>query len=181
VFRFLNRIWRSFVHESKISDRAPNEKEERILSQTIKKVAEDIENLRFNTAISQLMICHNELTEQTDISKKIAENFTLILSPFAPHITEELWEIFGRAPSVLSQSWPEYDPKYLVVDEVTYAVQVNGKLRGNLLAKLAATQDEVQKMALEDPNVSKYVKGEIKKVIFVPKRLINFVVAGESS
>jgi leucyl-tRNA synthetase len=180
VFRFLNRVWRSFVHESKIQDRAANEKEERILSQSIKKVGEDIEALRFNTAISQLMICHNELIEQESIAKSVAEKFILLLSPFAPHIGEEIWTTLGHSPSILNVAWPDYDPKFLVLSEVTYAVQVNGKLRGNLVAPIGAGQDEVQRMALEDPQVSKYVRGEIKKVIFVPKRLINFVVIGES-
>ncbi len=180
MFRFLNRIWRSFVHESKVVDRSPNEKELRSLHQTIKKVSDDIEGLRFNTAISQLMICHNEMTEQADISKSIAEQFTLLLSPFAPHITEELWILFGNKASTLEQAWPKLDTKYLSVNEVTYVVQVNGKLRANLTVSLDVGQDEIQRLALENENVSKFVKGEIKKVIFVPKRLINFVVTGDA-
>ncbi len=181
MFRFLNRIWRSFVHESKIVPRAATEKELRSLHQTIKKVSEDIEALRFNTAISQLMICHNEICEQEDISKSIAESFTLLLAPFAPHIAEELWLNFDNKPSVLDQPWPELDPKFLVVNVANYVVQVNGKLRANLTVFIDATQDEVQKLALGNENVSKFVKGEIKKVIFVPKRLINFVVTGETA
>jgi leucyl-tRNA synthetase len=126
------------------------------------------------------MICHNELIEQESIAKSVAEKFILLLSPFAPHIGEEIWTTLGHSPSILNVAWPDYDPKFLVLSEVTYAVQVNGKLRGNLVAPIGAGQDEVQRMALEDPQVSKYVRGEIKKVIFVPKRLINFVVIGES-
>jgi len=181
IFRFLNRIWRNFVHESKLTDRAPNEKEQRSINSTVKKISDDIEQLRFNTAISQLMICHNEISEQENISKEVAEKFILLLAPFAPHMAEEVWEIFGHKGSTLNVAWPKLDPQFLVIDEVNYVVQVNGKLRGNVTASVTAPQEVVQELALKDPNVSKFVKGEMKKVIFVPKRLINFVVAGEAS
>lgn len=178
-FRFLNRIWRSFVHESKVKERDATEKELRSLHVTIKKVSEDIENLRFNTAISQLMICHNELNENADIAKSVAEAFVLLLSPFAPHISEELWSLFGRKGSIILEKWPSADPRYLTTDEVTYAIQVNGKLRGNIIVSKSDDQKSIESIALKDENVAKFVKGEIKKVIFVPNRLINFVVTGE--
>ncbi|MBN8553979.1 MAG: leucine--tRNA ligase [Deltaproteobacteria bacterium] len=176
VYRFLNRIWRTFVHESKISDRAINEIELRAIHQTIHKVSDDIENLRMNTAISQLMICHNTLSDQNDISKSAAEVFTILLSPFAPHIAEELWEIFGHKPSIIEAKWPEVNAKYLVQDKVEFAIQVNGKLRGTVEASPEADQKTVRALAFENSKISGYLAGTIVKEIFVPKKLYNFVV-----
>jgi leucyl-tRNA synthetase len=176
VYRFLNRIWRSFVHESKLATRAPNEIELRAIHQTIQKVSDDFENLRMNTAISQLMICHNALNDQADISKEAAELFTILLSPLAPHIAEELWEIFGHKTSIIETAWPVVDKKYLVEDQIEFAVQVNGKLRGTVMASPAAKQEDVRALALSNPKVESYLKGQILKEIFVPKKLYNFVV-----
>lgn len=178
VYRYLNRVWRSFVHEPKLSTRSPNEKELKQLHLSIKKISEDIESLRFNTAISQLMIFHNFLIEQADIPQQMAEAFVLLLSPFAPHISEEIWESFGKKPSILDEKWPSVDPRYLVIDTVNFAIQVNGKLRANIEAPPDIQQDELQKLALQNEKVARFVTGEIKKIIFVPKKLLNFVVKG---
>ncbi len=176
VFRFLNRIWRSFVHESKLADRAPTDVELRILHPTIKKVSEDIENLRMNTAISQLMICHNHLIELNDISKEVAEKFLILLSPFAPHIAEEIWEIFGHKPSILEATWPKADAQYLVQSEIEFAIQVNGKLRGTVTASPDANKEAIRALATGNPKVAPHLQGQILKEIFVPKKLYNFVV-----
>lgn len=178
VYRFLNKVWRAFIHDKKIKDQKPTEKQLKSLHQTIKKVSEDIESLQFNTAISQLMICINELSQEDFIAKDVAEKFILLLSPFAPHICEEMWEQLGNKPSTLSVEWPKADPQYLVVDSIQFAIQVNGKLRGKVEASPNATQEEVRKLALEQSSVSKFVQGEIRKEIFVPKKLMNFVVKG---
>lgn len=178
IYRFLNRVWRSFVTESKIADRKPTEQELKKFHSSLKKISDDIEALRFNTAISELMILHNFLTDQSDISREIAESFVLMLSPFAPHIADELWSLFGKKDFTLLSEWPRLDEKYLVIDEVAYAIQVNGKLRSNIMASPEISKEELQELALKDSKVAKFVSGEIIKVIFVPKRLMNFVVKG---
>jgi len=124
------------------------------------------------------MICLNSLSEEKSIALSDAKIFTQLLSPFAPHIAEEIWEHLGEKGSILNSSWPEADPRYLSVDRIHFAVQVNGKLRATIEASPDAHQEEIQKMALEDQRVSKFITGEIKKVIFVPKKLISFVVKG---
>lgn len=178
IYRFLNRVWRSFVSEPKITDRKPTEQELKKFHSSLKKISDDIEALRFNTAISELMILHNFLTDQSDISREMAESFILLLSPFAPHITDEIWSLFGKKDCTLLSEWPRLDEKYLVVDEVAYAVQVNGKLRANIMASPEISKEELQELALKDSKVAKFVSGEIIKVVFVPKRLMNFVVKG---
>jgi leucyl-tRNA synthetase len=178
VYRFLGRVWRSFVHETKLVDRVPNEKELKSFHQSLQKVSEDIENLRMNTAISQLMIFHNFLTDQPDIPKVIAKDFVKMLSPFAPHIAEEIWERLGERESVLKAEWPHLIEKYLVVDEVKVAVQVNGKLRGTLNVSPDAPQTELEALAKKDEKIQSFLSGEIVKVIYVPKKILNFVVKG---
>ena len=176
VYRFLGRVWRSFVHESKVSDREPNNLELRLLHPAIKKVSHDIEGLEFNTAISQLMICHNGLIEQGDISKAVAESFLILLSPFAPHMTEEIWSLWGHSESIALSAWPNHDEKYLILDKMDFAIQVNGKLRGTVSAAPDASKDDVRKLAFENSKIQPYLQGEIVKEIFVPKKLYNFVV-----
>lgn len=178
VHRFLNRVWRSFIHKPILEDREMNETELQMIHKTNQKVSEDIEHLRMNTAISQLMICHNFMMDQKKVSKKMAEQFTLFLSPFAPHMAEEIWELFGHSPSIAHANWPDPNPTYLVDEKVSFAIQVNGKLRATIDASPDATQDEIRKLALDLPKVSNHVTGEIIKEIFVPKKLFNFVVKG---
>ncbi|MDB5037188.1 MAG: leucyl-tRNA synthetase [Bacteriovoracaceae bacterium] len=178
VYRFLNRIWRNFVHESKIKDRPMTDAELRIIHQTIQKISDDIENLRMNTAISQMMICHNFMSDQPDIPKEMAEKFIILLSPFAPHITEEIWELFGHKGSIIEAEWPKADPKYLIESEVEFAIQVNGKLRATVKTSPDSKQDQVRALAIQNPKVEGYLKGEIVKEIFVPRKLYNFVVKG---
>jgi leucyl-tRNA synthetase len=158
-----------------------NESEMKIIHQTNFKVSKDIENLEFNTAISQLMICHNQLTDQADISKEAAQIFTILLSPFAPHIAEEIGEQLGMKPSISSHPWPAMDEKYLIESTVAFAIQVNGKLRATVEAAPDSSKDFIRKLAIESPKVAAHLKGEIVKEIFVPKKLYNFVVKGDAS
>lgn len=176
IYRFLGRVWRNFVHESKLAARPTSDQEKRILHPTIKKVSDDIEQMAFNTAISQMMICLNTLLEQKDISKEAAEIFIKVLSPFAPHITEEIWNHFGHETSISTESWPSFDPQFLVQDQIDFAVQVNGKLRGTVQARPDSNQADVRTLAMNNPKIAEHLKGQILKEIFVPKKLYNFVV-----
>ncbi len=178
VYRFLNRVWRTFIHEPKIAQRDMNDAELKMIHQTIDKVSKDIEALSFNTAISQLMICHNFMSEQADMAKPMAELFLQLLAPFAPHACEEMWELFGHKPSVALVPWPKVNPQYLIEDSIEFAIQVNGKLRGTVKAAPDALQADVRKLAFENPKVAPYLQTAIVKEIFVPKKLYNFVVKG---
>lgn len=147
------------------------------LHKTIKKVSEDIEAMRFNTAISALMILVNEMEKADSIFQEDFETLLLLLSPFAPHMAEELWNLVGNAESILSAKWPQANQKYLVADEVEVVVQINGKLRARLRVAAGSSQEEVESAARRDALVVKYLEGkEIRKTIFVQDRLVNFVV-----
>ncbi len=180
VTRFLERVWRLMVDEagrlsSAIVDSVPPVEQQRILHQTIKKVTEDIEHLRFNTAISQMMVFTNEMTKLPQRPRTLIEPFLLLLSPFAPHLTEELWSIIGNRPSISQQPWPSFDPALTVSDRLTIPVQVNGKLRGKLEVSADADRQQVQDLARQV--AAEWLMGkELKKVIYVEKKLINFVV-----
>ncbi|HJR63725.1 MAG TPA: leucine--tRNA ligase [Gemmatimonadaceae bacterium] len=175
VKRFLDRLWAS-VHEADASA-APEDAVMRKLHQTIKKVGEDIPRLSYNTAIAAMMEYMNVLraSERTPRRAEV-EPLVQLVSPFAPHIAEELWERLGHRRSVFDSGWPTYDPSLVVRDTVEIAVQVNGKLRGNVTVSREATQDEVLAAALATPAIAKFVTGEPKKVVYVPGRLINIVV-----
>ena len=175
--RFLEKVYK--MQSSVISNQSleKNAKLQSLLHKTIKKVTEDIENFRFNTAISQMMIFINEIEKQDNISRTDYELLVTILAPFAPHIAEEIWENLGHSESIFSQVWPIYDPKFLQESEVEMVVQVNGKLRDKLMVAADVTEDEVKETALESEKVKVFVEGkEIKKIIFVPGKLINIVV-----
>ena len=181
VRRFLNRAWRMVVGDEEvnnlavISDRAMTPEEERTLHATIKKVTEDIEALRFNTAISQMMVFTNEMTKLDQRPRGLLEPFVLLLLPFAPHLSEELWERLGHRPSAGQQPWPLFDPALVVSDRMTIPVQVNGKLRGKLEVEVGASREELEPLAKKE--VAEWLQGkEPKKVIYVEKKLINFVV-----
>jgi leucyl-tRNA synthetase len=180
VTRFLERVWRLMVDEagrlsSAIVDSVPPVEHQRILHQTIKKVTEDIEHLRFNTAISQMMVFTNEMTKLPQRPRTLIEPFLLLLSPFAPHLTEELWSIIGNRPSISQQPWPSFDSALTVSDRLTIPVQVNGKLRGKLEVSADADRQQVQDLARQV--VAEWLTGkELKKVIYVEQKLINFVV-----
>ena len=151
-----------------------------VLNQTIDKVSIDIETMSFNTALSQLMICVNELrkVDAAALSKASIEKVLIITAPFAPHITEELWELLGNSGSVHVQSWPEADSKYLVRDEIEIPVQVNGKVRAKLLIAPGLSEQEAAERAKADEKVKKWLEqGEIKKIVYIQDKILNIVVS----
>jgi leucyl-tRNA synthetase len=180
VHRFLKKCWRLFYDENKgavWSNDAPTEKEWRVLHKAIRKIDEDTERYSFNTAVSTFMICVNELTDLGCRKKEILESFLIMLAPYAPHISEELWQSMGHKSSVLDASFPVFEEKYLVEAAVTYPVAINGKTRSELTLPVEITQQEAERMALEDPVVQKWLEGKPpKKVIFVRNKMINIVV-----
>jgi leucyl-tRNA synthetase len=184
VARFLDRVWRLVVAEDgtlahAIVDETPETDHQRLLHRTIRKVTEDIEGLRFNTAIAQLMVFTNEMTPLTRRSRALIEPFLLVLSPFAPHLAEELWWRLGHPESLAHADWPVWDPGLVVDEMVTVAVQVNGKLRATLELPRGTGQDAAREAALADDRVRRYVNGgEIQKLIYVPDKLVSLVVAG---
>lgn len=180
-YRFLKRVCNlaNKVVVEGLGEGKEDEGAKRKLNQTIKKVGEDISAMKFNTAIAAMMELLNELDKKEKLDKVVLQDFLLILAPFAPHITEELWEKTGGGFSIHRQLWPEYDPKLAEGENKAIAIQVNGKLRGIVETKGGEqeTKDEIERLARESEKVKKYLEGqEIKKVIYVPGRLINFVI-----
>ncbi len=149
----------------------------RELAKTVKKAEHDIASFGFNTAVAQFMIFMNLVYKHERISTHHWETFLKVLSPFAPHITNELWEMLGHKKVIEKEKWPEVDVLLLAQDEITYAIQVNGKLRGSIVIGAGADEGEVTKRALVLANVAKHVEGrEVAKTVFVKGKLINFVV-----
>jgi leucyl-tRNA synthetase len=182
ITRFLDRVWRLYTQEDgalAVGGGEASLELRRVLHQTIRKVTEDVEALKFNTAISQMMVFVNEVIKQPERPRTLLEPFVLVLAPFAPHLGEELWRKLGHAGSLAYAPWPAFDPALCVEDTVTVAVQVNGKLRATLEVARGAEQAAVQAAALADARVSKYVNGgTVRKAIFVKDKLLNLVVAG---
>ncbi len=185
VHRFLNRVWRLVIDEETdtlhplISDTAPTREQLRVLHQTIKKVTQDIDEMAFNTAIAQMMIFVNEAYKWQTRPKSILEPFILLLSPFAPHIAEELWQRLGHKQTLAYEPWPEYDEELIKENTVEIVLQINGKVRGTIQVSReeAGKRDVLEKIALESEAIQKRIAGkEIKKVIAVPNRLVNVVV-----
>ncbi len=179
VHRFLKRANR-LVTETKALDRAMTKAEAKTLATMVKKVGEDLETMNFNTAISAMMVFVNEAEAEAKaggLPKAMLEDFVLCLSPFAPHLGEELWESLGHSGTLAYEPWPAFDPSALVEDEVEIPVQVLGKLRGRVKVGVAATAAEMEAAAKANPDVAKFLEGKtIVKVIAVPKRMVNFVV-----
>lgn len=185
VHRFLNRIWRLVVNEegetdlSRMVDRHLTKKEEQILHKTIRKVGEDIDGIRFNTAISALMIFLNEVTdgEKPEMPRAILEPLIQLIAPFAPHIGEELWARLGYSDSIFNSSFPKYDEAKTVEDTITLVFQVNGKVRDKLEVPRGLSRDELEKFAFSSERVQKHIgSSAIKKMIVVPDKLVNVVV-----
>ncbi len=175
VKRFLDRLWRS-VHHAR-SDSDVDDEVQRKLHQTIRKVSEDIPQLAYNTAIAAMMEYMNTM-RSGERQPHVDEVRPLVqmVSPFAPHIAEELWSVLGGTSSVFDAGWPSYDPALIAEDRITMAVQVNGKTRGTISVPKDATQDVAMAAALAEPAIAKFVTGAPKKVIFVPARLMNILV-----
>ena len=182
VHRFLNKVWRMFVDESlnlhpSIKDVPMTKEQEFTLHSTIKKIGEDIEQLHFNTSVSQMMIFINEFSKYKTKPMEAMEKFVLCLAPFAPHLGEELWRILGHNDSVVLQAFPSYDKSKIVKQEIEIVVQVSSKIRAKLNMPTGAAQELVQEAALSDENVKRHIGDkEIRKVIFVKDKLINFIV-----
>jgi leucyl-tRNA synthetase len=187
IFRFLARVWRLVMEEDQtgqwIRSAAVQDCEvprplAKVVAFTVKKVTEDIEALAFNTAIAQMMICCNALTQASPRPLSAIRTLLSVLNPFAPHLTEELWEKLRGAASLLADtSWPTYDPELLVEDEVEIPVQVNGKVRDKIVVKKDAPAAEVEASAKGAANVAAHIEGKtVKKIVVVPGRLVNIVV-----
>lgn len=173
VFRFLQKVWHL---KEKIKKDFKNEKIEKLLHKTIKKVGDDIENFRFNTAISSLMILVNEMLKEKEISQEHFETLLLLLAPFAPHLTEELWFQLGNEYSIHNQKWPKYDEKMIKEKMITLIIQINGKLRDKIEVEADISEEKAKNLTLMREKVKRWIGGkEIKKVIFIPRKLINIV------
>jgi leucyl-tRNA synthetase len=184
VNRFLNRSWRLFLGDGEdevlnVTDSEPDKDQLKVLHEAIKKVTEDIENMRFNTAISALMIFVNEANQWDAVPKEIAEDYILLLAPFAPHLAEELWSKLGHEESLAYEEWPEFKEEYLKSDTIEYPVQINGKVREQIQvpAEKAKDKEFVIGLAKQQEKVQKYLDGStVVKEIFVPGRIINLVI-----
>ncbi|MBO7677901.1 MAG: class I tRNA ligase family protein, partial [Erysipelotrichaceae bacterium] len=174
--RWLERVWRLIVESDKLSDENDG-KLDFSYNATVKKVSEDIENLRLNTAISQMMIFINDCYKEEKVYKEYAVNFVQMLSVFAPHLGCEMYEKLGGKDELAYRPWPTYDPDKLVVEEKEVVVQVNGKLRGKFNAKADAGDEELYETALSIDNVQKFIEGKpIKKHFVIKGRVVNIVV-----
>ena len=181
--RFLEKVWKIggriqlSAHGQASGDSRPIASDLSLLGhQTIKKVSEDIENIKFNTAVSSLMVYVNALERQKDVSQKEFEILLLLLAPFVPHISEELWHLIGHQDSIHKQSWPTFDPNKIESEEIILAIQVNGKVRASLKVSVNDGEEEVKARALSLPEVQKWLVGKApKKVIIVPKKIISIV------
>ncbi|MEJ6979610.1 leucine--tRNA ligase [Pedobacter sp. P351] len=181
VFKFLRKLWRLFHDEQfnfKVSEEEPGKAELKSLHKIIRKVEEDIERFSFNTSVSSFMICVNELTDLKCSKRKILQDLVIVLAPYAPHITEELWTLLGNEAGSLSYaSYPVFNPAYLVENEFAYPISVNGKMKMNLNMSLALEVPEIEKFVLENGDVQKYLDGKSpKKVIVVKGKIVNLVV-----
>ncbi|HJT46398.1 MAG TPA: leucine--tRNA ligase [Chthoniobacterales bacterium] len=187
VFRFLARVWRLMMTENQAGEwqLSPAVKEtdltkaqSKLLHATIKKVTEDIESLSFNTAISQMMIFVNAFTNADTIPISAMRTFLILLNPFAPHLSSELWQALQSSGDITERTWPVYDEKFLVEDEVEIVIQVNGKLRDKMMMSASAGEGQMQNAALTNPKIAELIAGKtVRKVVIVPKKLVNIVLA----
>jgi leucyl-tRNA synthetase len=181
VFKFLRKYWRLFHNEQfdfAVSEEPATKAELKALHKIIKKVEEDIERFSFNTSVSAFMICVNELGDLKCNKRAILEPLTVVLSSYAPHITEEIWSLLGHGEGTISQAtYPAFNPDYLVEDEFAYPVSINGKMKMNLTLSLSLEHADIEKAALADTDVQRYLDGQTpKKVIVVKGKIINLVV-----
>ncbi|KAA6330010.1 Leucine--tRNA ligase, partial [termite gut metagenome] len=180
VYRFVRKLWTLFYDRSGIfivKDDPATKEELKSIHKLIKKVGEDIERFSFNTSVSAFMICVNELLGVKCSKKKILNPLIVVLSPFAPHISEELWEVLGNNGSVCDAQWPDYNEEYLREDAVTYTISFNGRARFTMEFATDADADTIQTAVLKDGRSQKWTEGkEPKKVIVIPKKIVNIVV-----
>jgi leucyl-tRNA synthetase len=170
---FLNKTWKLF---SRANEEIAKETELKVLHKTIKKVTEDIEKLSLNTVISTFMIAINEWTKQNCSSKEVLSPFLVLLSPFAPHIAEELWLKIGNNKSISNEKWPKVNEKYLIEQQHEYPISFNGKMRFKIAIDTNLNKEEIEQIVLKDERTSKYLSGSPKKVIVVPRKIVNIVL-----
>ena len=178
VFGFLKKLWRLYFDENGllVTTQEPSKESWKSLHKTIKKVTEDIENFSFNTSVSQFMICVNELSAQNCHERAILEPLAVLISPYAPHIAEELWSVLGHAGSISGVSFPLFDAQYLVESEKEYPVSFNGKMRFTLTLPLDLTAAQIEEIVMADERTQKQLEGRVpNKVIIVPGKIINLV------
>ncbi|MGM9853440.1 MAG: leucine--tRNA ligase [Muribaculaceae bacterium] len=180
VHRFIKKLWSLFYKGDQclVDDSEPTAGNMRSLHKLIKKVTGDIEGFSFNTSVAAFMICVNELSQQKCHSRLVLEQLLIILVPFAPHVTEELWHTaLGHDTTILDSQWPAYDDKYIKEDTVNYAVSFNGKARFTITVAAGTDRADVERIALGDPQAAKWIEGKtIVKVIVVPNKIVNVVV-----
>jgi leucyl-tRNA synthetase len=186
VYRFLGRAWRMIVdaeaHEIRLDLRVqavePTTQQAKIVARTIAGVTDDLEGMRFNTAISKLMEFVNAFTSADSRPTSAMETFVLLLAPMAPHLAEELWELMGHTETLAYHPWPTYDPALLIDDELEIPVQVNGKLRGRIMVPTGSDRAQIETSAHDDPKIAALLEGKtVRKIVVVPGKLINFVIA----
>ena len=178
IYRFLNRVWRLCRKEVDLSKGdIGDDKLKYSMNITIKSVSEDLQEMHFNTAISRIMEFVNDLYKAVEINQEQLNTLMLLLAPFAPHLTEELWEFSGNSDRIFIHPWPEWDDKYIQKESTSIAVQVLGKLRGSFEIEVDSRDEEVIDRALEIENVRKHIEGkEVIKNIVIKNKLVNFVV-----
>ncbi len=180
VFRFLRKFWKLyFTDEDKfvVSNETPSAEELKSLHKAIKKVTSDIERFSFNTGVSAFMICANELTDLKCHKREILEPLAILLSPYAPHITEELWEALGNKESISTATYPVHNEEYLAENNFEYPVSFNGKMRFKLSLPVDMAKAEIEKAAIEAEEAQKWMEGKtVRKIIVVPNRIINIVI-----
>ena len=183
---FLDRVWRLVVDErsdaptlcAAVQDKAPNDEQNRVLHRTIREVTNDIAALEFNTAIARMMEFVNYFTKQDERPRAAMESFVLLLSPFAPHIAEELWRVLGRSDTLAYEPWPEFDLQLVAQEVVTIPVQVGGKVRDRIEVPRGTPESRVRELVLERERVRKFMGGRtLKKLVYVQDRLVNLVLA----
>jgi leucyl-tRNA synthetase len=179
VFRFLVKVWRLFHSEkqSEATHDTPTKEEQKAIHKAIKKVEGDINRYAFNTAVSNLMICVNELTALKCNNRHILANLVLILAPFAPHLAEELWKILGHGDSITQASFPSYEEKYLHEQAYEYPIAINGKVRAKIDFTIEASQEEIEQQVLSHTSIQKWIQGQtVKKLIIIPNKMVNIVI-----
>jgi len=176
----LRKLWNLYhtqAGEFQVSDATPSKEEYKALHKAIKKMEEDMSNHSFNTSVSSFMICVNELTALKANKRGVLEPLAILVSPYAPHIAEELWSLLGHTSSITGATFPEFREEHLIESNFEYPVMINGKLRAKLNLPLSLTKEEIEKEAMADETVQKWLEGNtLKKVIIVPGKIVNLVI-----
>jgi len=180
--RFLDRVYRLYVEEetgqltTKVNEAVTNDTLEKVYHETVKRVTENFEELKFNTGISQMMVFINDAYKADEIKKAYAEGFVKLLSPVAPHLAEELWQLLGNEQTIAYAAWPTFDAEKLVESEVEIVIQILGKNRAKMMVDKDTSKEDLEKLALEHEQIKdKLVDKTVRKVIVVPGKLVNIV------